>query len=112
MTNAKMWLVVKPTVGIPLFLGGVAITSLAVHVATISSGVGAWYSPYVMGGVAEGSAALETEQTVLPASADAGSLQLYLETDAYGNESIRVLLPDGQTRTLAVDDLTSAALIE
>jgi light-harvesting protein B-800-850 alpha chain len=32
MNNAKMWLVVKPTVGIPLFLGAVAVGSLAVHV--------------------------------------------------------------------------------
>ena len=28
MNNAKIWLVVKPTVGIPLFLGGVAIALL------------------------------------------------------------------------------------
>ena len=32
MNNAKIWLVVKPGVGIPLFLAAVAIASLAVHV--------------------------------------------------------------------------------
>lgn len=31
MNNAKMWLVVKPTVGIPLFLASVAISSFLVH---------------------------------------------------------------------------------
>ena len=33
MNNAKLWLVVKPTVGVPLFLTGVAVGSFAVHVA-------------------------------------------------------------------------------
>jgi light-harvesting protein B-800-850 alpha chain len=113
MNNAKMWLVVNPTVGIPLFLGGVAVTSLAVHVAVIGAGVGSWYSPYVTGGSdAEESAALSTEQNVLPAAADAANLPAYLEVDAAGNESLRVVLPDGRTATLVVDDLTSAALID
>lgn len=112
MNNAKMWLVVKPTVGIPLFLSAVAVGSLAVHVGVITSGVGSWYGPYVTGTSAASSAALQTEQSVLPASADAGNLQFFLETDSYGNESIRVMLPDGRVQTLAIEDLTSATLIE
>lgn len=35
MNNAKIWLVVKPGVGIPLFLAAVAITSLLVHVGIV-----------------------------------------------------------------------------
>jgi light-harvesting protein B-800-850 alpha chain len=31
MNNAKIWLVVKPTVGVPLFLGAVALGSVMVH---------------------------------------------------------------------------------
>lgn len=31
MNNAKLWLVVKPTVGIPMFLAAVAIGSFLVH---------------------------------------------------------------------------------
>lgn len=112
MNNAKMWLVVKPTVGIPIFLSAVAIGSLAVHVGVISSGVGSWYGPFVTGSAAEGSASLQTEETVLPASAGAADMPMYLEVDAYGNETLRVTLPDGRTATLVVDDLTSAALIE
>jgi hypothetical protein len=57
-------------------------------------------------------AAATQQQTILPASADTGDLPMYLEADAYGNESMRVILPDGRTATLVVDDLTSAALIE
>ncbi len=37
MNNAKLWLVVKPTVGIPLFLSAVAIGSFAVHVAVLTN---------------------------------------------------------------------------
>lgn len=37
MYYGRMWLVVKPTVGIPLFFGGVALTSLAVHSAVLTN---------------------------------------------------------------------------
>ena len=107
-----MALVVKPTVGVPIFLSAVAIGSLAVHVGVLSSGVGSWYGPFVTGEGAAESASLQTEQQVLPAAATTGDLPTYLEVDASGQESLRVILPDGRTATLVVDDLTSAALIE
>ena len=31
MNNGRIWCVVKPTVGLPLFLGGVAVIALTVH---------------------------------------------------------------------------------
>ncbi len=37
MNNGKMWLVVKPAVGLPLFLGGVITISLIVHYAILSN---------------------------------------------------------------------------
>jgi light-harvesting protein B-800-850 alpha chain len=37
MIYGKMWLVVKPSVGIPLFLSAVAIGSFAVHVALVTN---------------------------------------------------------------------------
>jgi light-harvesting protein B-800-850 alpha chain len=37
MNQAKLWLVVKPTVGLPLFLAGVAVTSLLVHTAILNN---------------------------------------------------------------------------
>ncbi len=37
MNNARLWLVVKPTVGIPLFLGGLAVGSFLVHVMILKN---------------------------------------------------------------------------
>jgi light-harvesting protein B-800-850 alpha chain len=112
MNNAKMWLVVKPTVGVPLFLGAVAVGSFAVHVAVLSNTT--WVSDFLSGnelGASE-SAALETGTQVLPASADAADMPMFLEVNADGTESMRVILPDGRTATLVVDDLTQAALLQ
>ncbi len=36
MDDAKWWLVVSPTVGIPLFLSAVAVGSFAVHITVLS----------------------------------------------------------------------------
>ncbi|WP_299632489.1 light-harvesting protein [uncultured Roseobacter sp.] len=47
MNNAKMWLVVKPTVGVPLFLSAVAIGSFAVHVAVLTNT--SWVSDFLSG---------------------------------------------------------------
>ncbi|MEL7313076.1 MAG: light-harvesting protein [Pseudomonadota bacterium] len=37
MNQARMWLVVKPTVGIPLFLGAVALISFTIHFAILNN---------------------------------------------------------------------------
>jgi len=37
MNQGRIWCVVKPTVGLPLFLGSVALTSLAVHTAVLNN---------------------------------------------------------------------------
>ena len=37
MIYGKLWCVVKPSVGIPLFLSAVAIGSFAVHVALVTN---------------------------------------------------------------------------
>ncbi len=47
MNNAKIWLVVKPGVGIPLLLAAVAITSLLVHVGIVLNTE--WYANYASG---------------------------------------------------------------
>ncbi len=36
MNQGRIWCVVHPTVGLPLFLGSVALTSLAVHTAVMT----------------------------------------------------------------------------
>jgi light-harvesting protein B-800-850 alpha chain len=48
MNQTKLWLVVKPTVGIPLFLAGVAITSLLVHLSILNNTT--WVAAFFNGG--------------------------------------------------------------
>jgi light-harvesting protein B-800-850 alpha chain len=36
MNQGKIWLVVKPSVGLPLFLGSVALISLLIHFAVLN----------------------------------------------------------------------------
>jgi light-harvesting protein B-800-850 alpha chain len=47
MIYGKLWLVVKPTVGIPLFLSGVAIASAFVHLALLTNTT--WIKKYLNG---------------------------------------------------------------
>ncbi len=47
MNQGKIWLVVKPTVGLPLFLGGVTVIALAVHAAVLTNTK--WYPAYYSG---------------------------------------------------------------
>jgi light-harvesting protein B-800-850 alpha chain len=47
MNQGKIWLVVKPTVGLPLFLGGVALIALSVHAAILTHSD--WYPAYYNG---------------------------------------------------------------
>jgi len=44
MNNGKLWLVVKPTVGLPLFFVGVAVTALIVHAAILTNT--SWFGKY------------------------------------------------------------------
>ena len=37
MIYGKMWCVVKPSVGIPLFISAVAVSSFSVHLAIVSN---------------------------------------------------------------------------
>jgi light-harvesting protein B-800-850 alpha chain len=63
-----MWLVVKPTVGLPLFIGGVALTSLIVHYAVLSHST--WYPAYL-----NGNQHVKTSSISAPAS-DSGQLAM------------------------------------
>jgi light-harvesting protein B-800-850 alpha chain len=58
MIYGKLWLVVKPSVGVPLFLGAVAVGSFAVHLALLTNTT--WVKAFLNGNtkvaMAEGSA--------------------------------------------------------
>ena len=57
MNQGRIWTVVKPTVGLPLFLGAVATTSLLVHYAILSHTT--WFPAYWQGGM-KGKVAIES----------------------------------------------------
>ena len=96
MNNSKIWLVVKPTVGVPLFLSAVAVGSFAVHVAVLTNT--SWVSDFLKGdpmGTAAATAALEEETATQNASFDAQALD---------GKAVLVTLPDG-TQARAVLEL-------
>ncbi|MBO6601852.1 MULTISPECIES: light-harvesting protein [Paracoccaceae] len=104
MNNAKMWLVVKPTVGVPLFLSAVAIGSFAVHVAVLSNTT--WVADFLSGQeLGSGMAAMDTNNTaVLPASVDATTAApVYIDAAATTEDGMLVILPDGRTARLVID---------
>jgi light-harvesting protein B-800-850 alpha chain len=61
MNNGRLWLVVKPTVGIPLFLGAVAVGSFAVHLAVLSHA--GWFTDFTNGRELGTSAYLQQQET-------------------------------------------------
>jgi light-harvesting protein B-800-850 alpha chain len=86
MNNAKMWLVVKPTVGVPLFLTAVAVGSFAVHVAVLSNTT--WVADFLSGkplGTGMASAVLPETDTAKVAYIPGGA-----------NE-VLITMPDGTT---------------
>jgi light-harvesting protein B-800-850 alpha chain len=44
MNQGRIWCVVNPTVGLPLFLGSVALIALIVHYSVLSNVT--WFSAY------------------------------------------------------------------
>ena len=57
MNQAKIWLVVNPSVGLPLLLGSVTAIALLVHIALLSHTT--WFPGYWQGGMKK-AAAIET----------------------------------------------------
>ncbi|MCS6930736.1 MAG: light-harvesting protein [Acetobacteraceae bacterium] len=47
MNNGRIWCVVKPTVGLPLFLGGVTVIALLVHASVLTNTT--WMADYWKG---------------------------------------------------------------
>lgn len=89
MNNAKMWLVVSPTVGVPIFLGAVAVGSFAVHVAVLSNTT--WVSDFLSGnelGSGGQTAALTTTDV------DTAKASFVMPTTDGGLE-VTIILPDG-----------------
>ena len=47
MNQGRIWCVVHPTIGLPLFLGSVAAISFIVHFAVINNST--WFASFVQG---------------------------------------------------------------
>ena len=89
MNKAKMWLVVKPTVGVPLFLSAVAVGSFAVHVAVLSNT--SWVS-YFLSGKELGSG--DMAAATLPDAAQTAKVGYLMPSDGGANE-VTLILADG-----------------
>ncbi|MCU0952909.1 MAG: light-harvesting protein [Burkholderiaceae bacterium] len=67
MIYGKMWLVVKPSVGIPLFLSAVAISSFAVHAALLTNTT--WVKRFLNGSAPVATASMDTTAAAPAAAA-------------------------------------------
>lgn len=95
MNNSKMWLVVHPTVGIPIFLGAVAVGSFSVHVAVLSNT--SWVSDFLQGQEMGSSQSAALESDVKTASLETDSARVYTMAATEGEaEKMVVVLPDGR----------------
>ena len=65
MIYGKMWLVVKPTLGVPLFLGAVAVGSFSVHLAIMSNTT--WVKKFLNGSAPVATAQVEQSTTTATA---------------------------------------------
>jgi light-harvesting protein B-800-850 alpha chain len=66
MIYGKIWCVVKPSVGIPLFLGAVAVSSFAVHYMLVSNTT--WVKRFLNGGNTVVAAAPAADAAAPPAA--------------------------------------------
>jgi light-harvesting protein B-800-850 alpha chain len=98
-----MWLVVNPTIGLPVFLGAVALGSFAVHVAVTLNTT--WVKDFLSGrAIGSTDAALSAQTT----SVDGASIAF--EKDASGAvQSAVIVLDDGR---LAKIDFEEAETVE
>jgi light-harvesting protein B-800-850 alpha chain len=74
MWYGRIWLVVKPSVGLPLFLAGVAITSLLVHAAILTHTT--WMSAYWQGGTKMKVASASAPESTAPVSVSSPSVTI------------------------------------
>ncbi len=83
MNNAKIWLVVKPNVGLPFFLGAVTVIAISVHLAVMEYTV--WYSAYWNGSAA---------------TTEAAAVQTPAIRDLASGQPATIVMPDGRTAQL------------
>lgn len=108
MNNAKLWLVVKPTVGVPLFLSAVAIGSFAVHLAVLSKTN--WYEDYLLGKPLGSSAA--TTAMILDKGEAPTAHASYTQRVSEGAKEVLITMPDGTVARAILETPTTVASID
>ena len=106
MNNAKMWLVVSPSVGVPIFLGAVAVGSFAVHVAVLSNT--SWVSDFLSG--QELGSGDEVAASQIAPKAETQKAAYVLDQSDNGRE-LTVIFEDGTTAqaVLRTEELLASA---
>lgn len=108
MNNAKLWLVVPPAVGVPVFLGAVAVGSFSVHVAVLSNT--SWVSDF-LSGVPMGTGDMETAAAGTLSTVDPNAaLASFVVPGANGAQEILIVLPDGRTAKAVLTQPDTMAL--
>lgn len=107
MNNAKMWLVVPPAVGVPVFLGAVAVGSFSVHVAVLSNT--SWVSDF-LSGQELGTGDQMSSALIIPEAEEAAKAAYALDLGQAGQE-LTVILADGTVVRAVVqaDDVLALA---
>ncbi|MEL7027691.1 MAG: light-harvesting protein [Pseudomonadota bacterium] len=109
MNNSRIWLVVNPTVGVPIFLGAVAVGSFAVHLSILSNTT--WVADFLAGREL-GSSAVAAQPVAEEATlASAEGAKVYFDSAAAeGEQKAVVVLEDGRVAHVVFDDpLTTAS---
>jgi light-harvesting protein B-800-850 alpha chain len=65
MNQGRLWLVVPPAVGLPLFLGAVAVVSVVIHLALLTHTT--WLPAYYNGKAKSAALVIPAQPVVLPA---------------------------------------------
>ena len=100
MNQGRIWCVVHPTVGLPLLIGSVAVTSLIVHYSVLSHVP--WMSNYWTGGFKK--TAMNGDAPVVGQSTSAFTVSVAPSTDADGKATSSVvvtLTPNPAPRAIA-----------
>jgi len=84
-----MWLVVPPAVGVPVFLGAVAVGSFSVHVAVLSNT--SWVSDFLSGQPLGTGDMEEASATMIAPDMDTAKASFVM------GDEVTVILPDGTT---------------
>ena len=110
MINSRMWLVVNPTVGLPLFLGAVAVGSFSVHVGIVTNTT--WVNDFLsgreMGSTDAATAALATP--VETASIE-GAKIVFEKSDSGEADRAVVVFDDGRVGTVVFEEPVQTAAL-